>query len=366
MRRIFGFIWDHLDSWDEICINNRARLRLNLILFSFVIFLVFLSMSIYSIVTLDVTKAYSTILFGAITLGIFLWQFFHKEYNMVIAWLFGFMSLGMAVYFISSGGYLNTGHIWICILPIVGTLMVPFRATFIYNGALLLVVFLLFRDPFFDLIPAQYNGYMRVVFPISILFLTLCNYVAEYTRQRTQRQLLIMAKKLRDSAFTDPLTGVYNRRALTSHFGDSHEPAHGLSFALMDLDYFKKVNDLYGHEVGDKLLCHVVKLIKGNIPAGAQLYRWGGEEFLLVFKSSDLATLQEVLEQIRKTIEETPLEDVISEDGIPQSLSVTISIGGMVASPQDSIEHGINFADEQMYMAKNAGRNKVMIKAVES
>lgn len=363
MRRFIDFIRKHLDSWDEICINNSARLRLNLILFSFVIFLVFLSMAIYSYITVNFSAAASSILFGLITLVLFLWQFFHKKYSMTTAWLFGLMSLGMAVHFITTGGFEGTGHIWIYILPIVGTMMVPFRSTLIYNGILLALLVCLLSNPIYHRISAQYNPYMRVVFPISILILTLCNYVAEYTRQRTQKQLIIMTQKLRNSAFTDPLTGAYNRRALTSHFGESNETAYGLSFAMLDLDLFKKVNDIYGHEVGDKLLCHVVNLVKKHIPPGAQLYRWGGEEFLLALKSSDKDILHDVLERIRKEIEETPLVNFSKSDESSKRLSATVSIGGMVASPQDSIEYCINLADEQMYFAKKAGRNTVMVRS---
>lgn len=362
MRRFIGFVRSHLDNWDEICVNNSARLRLNLILFSFVISIVFFTMSVRTALTVGFPTASSTILFGSITLFLFLWQFFHKAYSMVAAWMFGVMSLAMAVFFIASGGVEGTGHIWMCILPIVGTMMVPFRSTLIYNGILFVLLVCLLRGPFYTYIPAEYSPYMRIVFPISILILTLCNYVSEYTRQRTQRQLITMTERLRDSAFTDPLTGAYNRRALTSHFGEPSEPAYGLSFALLDIDFFKRVNDTYGHEVGDKLLCQLVTLVKKHIPPGAQLYRWGGEEFLLALKSNDIDALRVVLENIWKDVAETPLVIPAKGDEPSKLLSTTVSIGGIVATPQDNIECSINLADEQMYLAKKAGRNTVMIK----
>ncbi|MDL2254288.1 GGDEF domain-containing protein [Ruminococcaceae bacterium OttesenSCG-928-I18] len=272
------------------------------------------------------------------------------------------MSLAMAVFFIASGGVEGTGHIWICILPIVGTMMVPFKSTLIYNGILFVLLICLLRGPFYIHISAEYSTYMRTVFPISIMILTLCNYVSEYTRQRTQRQLISMTEKLRNSAFTDPLTGAYNRRALTAHFGEPNESAYGLSFAMLDLDYFKKVNDTYGHELGDRLLCHLVTLVKKCIPPGAQLYRWGGEEFLLALKSTDIDILRSVLENIRKKVAETPMESPSQGDEPATILFATVSIGGVSASLQDNIERSINLADEQMYLAKNAGRNIVMIK----
>ncbi|MDL2293656.1 GGDEF domain-containing protein [Ruminococcaceae bacterium OttesenSCG-928-D13] len=363
MRRFISFARRHLDSWEEICINDSARLRLNLILFSFVITVVFLIMSIRTSVALGLPSALPTMVCGATTLTLFLWQFNRREYSAVIAWLFGLMSLAMATFFIAFGGFDGTGHVWICILPIVGTMMVSFRHTFLYNGLLLVLLFCLFRSPLYNLIPAEYAPYMRVVFPISILILTLCNYVSEFTRQRLQKQLIVMTEKFRNSAYTDPLTGVYNRRALIAHFGEADALAHGLSFAMLDLDFFKKVNDTYGHEIGDMLLCHLVLLVKKRMPSGAQLYRWGGEEFLLVLKSGDMAHLRDVLDSIRKEVAETPLVLPAQEGGSPMLLTTTVSIGGMVAASQDSIETSISQADAQMYLAKKAGRNRVMIKS---
>lgn len=362
MRQIVSFFKKHLDSWDEICINDSARLRLNLILFSFVIFLVFLVMSIRTAIIHGFNDAISSVLFGLFSFFLFLWQLFRRKYSIFIACVFGLMSLTLAVFLIISGGVQSTGHIWLCILPIVGTMMVPLRYTIAYNGVLFIVLTTLLTGPFSDHVPDGYSPYLRVMLPISILILTLCNYVAEYTRNRTQKQLIIMTERLRDFAFTDPLTGAYNRRALTSHFGELEEPAYGLSFAMLDLDFFKSVNDTYGHEIGDKLLCHLVYLIKKLIPPGAQLYRWGGEEFLLILKSSDYDTLVSILDSIRQAVADTPLTLPVGYAAPDTHVSATVSIGGSIASGDDNIESSINQADGQMYIAKSTGRNKVVVK----
>lgn len=362
MRQIVGRLKARLGSWDEVCTNDRARLRLNLVLFSFVISMVFLVVSIHTAIRIGIDAAAGTIVFGIVTFVLFLCQFFRKDYSSVIAWLFGLMSIAMAAVLLYTGGIENTGHIWICVLPIVGTMMVPLRTTLVYNGALLVMLMVVFKSPLHTYLPAEYSVYMRTMFPISILILTLCNYVAEYTRDRTQKQLIIMTERLRDNALTDPLTGIYNRRALTAHFGEGEESAFGLSFAMLDLDYFKNVNDTYGHEAGDKLLCHLVTLINMLKPAGAQLYRWGGEEFLLVLKSGSAELLDSVLHSIHGAVADTPLVVAGQGDEPDLTIAATVSIGGVVAERGDSIEACINRADEQMYIAKSSGRNRVVVK----
>ena len=364
MRRVIGYVRKHLDSWDDICINDKARLRLSLILFSLAIAIVFLAMAVHTFITVGFLAAASSILFGGASLFLFLWQFHRKEYCMISAWLLGALSLVMAVYFTISNGLEGPSHIWITLLPIMSTMVLPFWHSFIYNGALLALLIWLLKNPQHSHMPEDYGPHMRIIFLLSIMILALCNYTSEYIRRRTQKQLIIMTEKYRDSSLTDPLTGAYNRRALTSHFGGMEEPAHGLSFAMLDLDFFKKVNDTYGHEIGDKLLRHIVAIVKKVIPPGAQLYRWGGEEFLIILKSSSIDILHDVSENIRKVVASTPLPISIQEGEPPELLAATVSIGGTVASRQDNIEQSIGQADEQMYLAKGSGRNKVMVSLI--
>ncbi|MDL2225018.1 GGDEF domain-containing protein [Eubacteriales bacterium OttesenSCG-928-M02] len=363
MQRYINYVRSHFDSWEEICINDRARLRLSLVLFTFIVSVIFVGLSVFTAIMSGISSALPSIAFGIVTIFLFIWQFHNKEYNIVIAWIFGLLSLAIAAFFIIVEGLESTGHIWICILPIIGTMILPFKQTFIYNGLLLVFLMFLLKNPLHSHIPDEFSPHIRIIFLVSILALTLCNYLSEYIRRRTQRQLQLMTEKYRNSSFTDPLTGAYNRRALNAHFGGPEESSYGLSFAMLDIDFFKKVNDTYGHEVGDKLLRHLVSLVKKCIPPGAQLYRWGGEEFLLVIKSSSANTLRNILENIRKKVMETPLLAPSIEGENPIKLSMTISSGGIVASQNDNLESNIKSADELMYVAKSSGRNKVVVES---
>lgn len=168
-------------------------------------------------------------------------------------------------------------------------------------------------------------------------------------------ELASLNQRLKEHAFTDPLTFAYNRHAFSSHFGDAcAAKAYGLSFAVLDLDYFKKINDKYGHDVGDKMLKHVVESIWTVIPPNSNLYRWGGEEFLLVLKMRDKTTVLDILEAVREKVETTGLE----ADG--KELFATISIGCVGAAKSDTVQECICRADQCLYAAKATGRNRVV------
>lgn len=344
-----------MNSWEEICFDAGARYRHNVILFTFTIAIIFIAAMSRTWFTDGFQVALPTFILSIVTVTLFLLQFFRKTYSPLIAYTFGLMSLCMAGYFLVSGFPLGFGHLWIFILPIVGTMMGPMRATLVYNGLLLSMVVIFISTPLYDRYAQfKYPPYFRSLFPIALTVLIICNYLAEIIREKTQQQLVITAQKLQDSAFTDPLTGAFNRRALLSHFGDLEEDAFGLTFAVLDLDFFKKVNDNYGHLVGDRMLCHIVKLIREIIPANALLYRWGGEEFLIVLKTSDRKEASSILEGLRESVEMTPLAEGTDK------IEVTVSIGFVTAAAGETINRCIQNADGNLYQAKADGRNCVI------
>ncbi|MBK1665508.1 GGDEF domain-containing protein [Rhodospirillum rubrum] len=180
---------------------------------------------------------------------------------------------------------------------------------------------------------------------------TVLAYFYEGTRAKAARQLETLAK-------SDPLTGLANRRGLLDAFAAAvltrSRAPHRLSLLVLDLDHFKRINDRYGHEAGDGVLCHVAHVIKGMLRANDLIARIGGEEFALLLPDTDLAGAREVAEKIRKAIESTAL---ISPGG---SLSVTVSIGVAELDPQyPDFAALFSSADHRLYQAKKAGRNRV-------
>lgn len=182
--------------------------------------------------------------------------------------------------------------------------------------------------------------------------------------------LLSLTRQMLQLAYIDELTQLPQRRALLSHLSRLGRRS---AITMLDVDHFKKFNDTYGHDVGDQVL----KLLGSLLGAerGLTAYRYGGEEFTLVFNHSNKATLATKLEQVRAKIADYPL--IIRQQGRPKdgkqgkpqrgskanskTVHVTISLGCAIRKPGESTEQLLKRADQALYKAKKAGRNQVAI-----
>lgn len=155
----------------------------------------------------------------------------------------------------------------------------------------------------------------------------------------------------------DPLTQLFNRRFLPTILKREIEISRqkGIDFGLlmMDVDLFKKVNDIHGHEAGDRVLQQVATLALNRVRAGDFVFRYGGEEFLVVLTEVDRDQALEVAEKIRRKIESTAI--LLAND---KTLSVTVSVGVAISDGHPDYQHLIDLADKALYAAKNAGRNR--------
>lgn len=158
-------------------------------------------------------------------------------------------------------------------------------------------------------------------------------------------------------ATTDPLTGLCNRRALLAalrvEMAHARRHAVPLSFCLLDVDHFKRVNDVHGHAAGDQVLAAIGALLHRELRIPDVPARWGGEEFVVILKQAEGAGALVAAERIRRAVE--ALQIFSGGDTIP----VTVSIGVAELGSQDSSEALIDRADRAMYRAKTGGRNRV-------
>ncbi|QMW16757.1 diguanylate cyclase [Pseudoalteromonas sp. MT33b] len=158
----------------------------------------------------------------------------------------------------------------------------------------------------------------------------------------------------------DPLTGATDRTNLLSHLRKEHERCkrHSLECAIImiDLDHFKRVNDEHGHAAGDKVLVALVKCIQSHLREYDQLYRYGGEEFLVCLPETELEGAKSFSERLRASVEELNINI-----GTNTPINVTGSFGIASVSVNDDIEQAIERADHAMYQAKKSGRNRVCV-----
>ena len=166
----------------------------------------------------------------------------------------------------------------------------------------------------------------------------------------------------RREALLDPLTGLFNRRAMDAHLAmlvtSGDRPA--TSLLVIDIDNFKTINDKYGHSVGDSVIRNVAELVRKSIRGHDLAARFGGEEFVVILADTPASGAMTVAESLRLRIELLRLKR--TRDG-EHLAPITASIGVSEMLPGDTAETLINRADDALYAAKNAGRNRVVLGA---
>ncbi len=162
------------------------------------------------------------------------------------------------------------------------------------------------------------------------------------------------AREMARRADTDALTGVANRQgfneALAREFARARRFRHPLSIVIVDLDHFKRVNDRYGHPVGDQVLAATARLLSTRVRETDLVARWGGEEFAIIASVTDAAGAARLAEKLRALMEVTHLGP---------AGAVTGSFGVAEMRPDDTAESMVERADEALYVAKGGGRNQV-------
>jgi diguanylate cyclase (GGDEF)-like protein len=177
-----------------------------------------------------------------------------------------------------------------------------------------------------------------------------------FALQAHQETLRGMMRQLEDLAATDELTGLYNRR----HFIRRAEaelnrlrPGHQSGLALIDLDHFKRINDLYGHATGDRVLQAFASVARSCLRDDDILARYGGEEFVLLLPHTDAEQFTACCERLREAFANAQPLDVPLEPG-----HLSLSVGLTLLNAGDDLDESLQRADEALYRAKNNGRNR--------
>lgn len=160
--------------------------------------------------------------------------------------------------------------------------------------------------------------------------------------------------RLQNKIFYDPLTKIHNRDFFETQTGSLIRIAQlqkkHLALAMFDIDYFKLVNDTYGHNAGDEVLLSLSKLVKHSLRSEDEFIRWGGEEFIVMFLTDSLTSAIHVIENLREKIESHSFENVST---------LTCSFGVTLIRDDEPLHDTLKRADDALYQAKNSGRNRV-------
>ena len=162
------------------------------------------------------------------------------------------------------------------------------------------------------------------------------------------------SRRLKDMAVKDALTGAYNRRYLELQLDHALETweryQRPASVLLVDIDFFKRINDKFGHALGDMAIKSLVEVISSNIRSVDTLCRYGGEEFVVLLSETAVQDAAKVAEKLRNLVEHTRV--------MPEG-TMTISVGVCDVAVVDDVDHWLNLADGALYLAKHNGRNRI-------
>lgn len=194
---------------------------------------------------------------------------------------------------------------------------------------------------------------------ITCLLLMVTSILSTQDFREMQKKLVSYNKKLRDIAGIDPLTGLRNRRSETEQILEKvrkyqNGEVQALTVAIGDIDFFKRINDTYGHNCGDVVLRELADLFKTFMGTRGDVCRWGGEEFLFIFNDINGDDASYMLQELRMEIQKREID--LGQDVI----HVTMTFGVAEYDLHKSLEHNIEDADQKLYIGKEKGRNIII------
>jgi len=230
---------------------------------------------------------------------------------------------------------------------------------------LLILIFIAGYVIYAEFSPVQFSQLLDLIVPIIFFGGAIFVFVVCSLSLRTTRDIM-QNYALKQENITDSLMGIFNRRYLDRRLNDETERAlnysHPLSIFLIDIDHFKRVNDNYGHQVGDLVLQNIAQVIKHSLRESDVLARFGGEEFVVILPRTKGSTSYTLAERLRHVVEDFQLALPGEPDSAPLSINVTVSIGVAELNDQcKTCQCLIENADRSLYQAKRNGRNRVIM-----
>ena len=270
--------------------------------------------------------------------------------------VFGIGILFMFTFFLVSGNPDGFSAIWICMLPSLGMFFFNRqRGSLLCITMFFILIFFLWVPYGQSFLQYEYTATFRMRFPILFVAFHMLAFLLETLRVNATKELIRLQDYYHELANRDPLTQIFNRQGLYSVVENDpkYTKAKSLTAIIFDLDHFKKINDIYGHDIGDVVLKEFAAMVEESLPAVS--CRWGGEEFVTI--SPDSAVTPADLEELRRKVARH-----VFDDG-ERSFTITVSAGvateeGLSVQAIDSL---ISRADDALYKIKSTPeRNKIM------
>jgi len=331
--------------------NNEEALKTYLIYtFSLVGFVFIFALGLKGIYTSN-TILTTFLLAGSLLLVLNLFYLKATDNYVISGYVVLYLFFVLMLYLVYAGGVENTGPLWIyCLPPIALYIHGLQRGLLDLSIFVFLITFMLFY-PDNNLLDTEYTNTFKVRIVLSFILVIFISAVYGYSREKSSQKMRKMRKDLEFFLRRDELTGLYNRRGYQDKI-HSIKDSYG-AILMCDIDLFKKINDTYGHGVGDFTIQEISKCIRNNLRKDDIAVRWGGEEFFVFLSEVTMDNAYLVSEKLRESIENLAIhyDETIT-------IHVTMSIGIAEMNNKVSLEDAIRNADDAMYISKAAGRNK--------
>ncbi len=248
--------------------------------------------------------------------------------------------------------------LWVAIFPSTVVLCMGLRYGAIAFAFLYTFMLGLFFTPLGSIMAVPLTEPMQTRFLLVCLGSFCFVWFFEYARFKTNLAWNLAAYNIEQTSLTDTLTGLGNRRdfdrSLKWTMARTERTSSVYSLAILDIDHFKRVNDTYGHAVGDDVLKHIAREVGTQIRTADRIFRWGGEEFTIIMPSTPMEKAVAGAERVRKHIEQTPF----NLGG--ERIYLTVSLGIYSGMETADAAYPLHVADQCLYRAKSSGRNKVV------
>jgi len=322
------------------------------------IFIALLLISTLVTLNYQVYATFLTIMLVLSNITLFLCAlYFYKTGHLTsVATLVMYIICGLCLALVYTGGKENTALYWVMFYPVVAFSTLGYRIGLFAVSVLLIATCFLLLGP--DIGQVEYPETVQARFIASFTLVFLFSLISEFFRHKSHVAIAKMTLLQKQDAHTDQLTGLANRRFVTNHFlplaKSRPEQYLPMGVLLVDLDYFKNINDTHGHGVGDQVLIEFSKVLENQLRASDIKVRYGGEEFMIILPQLGLIAAHKVAEKLCKHVQCHPV--IFTE----QTINITCSIGVAQLNTIQEFNEAVKIADDHLYEAKDTGRNRVI------
>jgi len=351
----------HSNSKSDIFLKRQSVATFAITVLSLIIFIVFATINIlqqeYFLMTVDVV--------AIIFIGFTFKELIKKQNTGQIAFIMSIIMLIITLVIAYYDKNQTYGLIWVSAYPILSISMLGNKKSFLLNLILMLIIFPMAYMGIDEWNYGNWNTISFIRFSTSFVFVLFLLYLLEFyflsmnqELKKSREKELKYIDELQKISSTDSLTSLYNRRYFDSQFSiyidEVKRYEKSCCIILLDIDFFKSVNDTYGHDEGDVVLKKIAQIIDDNCRSSDISARWGGEEFIILLKETTVKDAFSIADGLRISI---------SENEHLESKGITASFGVSCFDTElDTPKKIFKRVDEALYTSKENGRNKVTIK----